>query len=211
MAIEILMPAPVHNDGRRHFGQMTSKGRHCRVWRHHEIETDKDHDGFEAVDEGIIGKILIAEGTEGVKVAISYLVVEEGEDVPAAVVMHLLLLYLLQRHLPSSRTLPFQPHLQHQADVTLDWPLTLKPNRPQCVKRCVTRDSDTPRRNVFLMGEEVANTKSAYKINKGMLDGGVSALSTPILRTWFCWYRGAALVACVRLSRFMVSSPKPDH
>ncbi|MDE9450723.1 pyruvate dehydrogenase complex dihydrolipoamide acetyltransferase [Aliiroseovarius sp. Z3] len=47
-----------------------------------EIETDKATMEFEAVDEGIIGKILVAEGTEGVKVntAIAILV-EEGEDV----------------------------------------------------------------------------------------------------------------------------------
>ena len=47
-----------------------------------EIETDKATMEFEAVDEGIIGKILVAEGTEGVKVntAIAILV-EEGEEV----------------------------------------------------------------------------------------------------------------------------------
>ncbi|MCK8483842.1 pyruvate dehydrogenase complex dihydrolipoamide acetyltransferase [Aliiroseovarius sp. S2029] len=47
-----------------------------------EIETDKATMEFEAVDEGIIGKILIEEGTEGVKVntAIAILV-EEGEEV----------------------------------------------------------------------------------------------------------------------------------
>ncbi len=46
-----------------------------------EIETDKATMEFEAVDEGIIGKILVAEGTEGVKVntAIAVLV-EEGES-----------------------------------------------------------------------------------------------------------------------------------
>ena len=45
-----------------------------------EIETDKATMEFEAVDEGVIGKILIAEGTEGVKVneAIAILL-EEGE------------------------------------------------------------------------------------------------------------------------------------
>ena len=49
-----------------------------------EIETDKATMEFEAVDEGIVGKILIAEGTEGVKVntAIAILV-EEGEDASA--------------------------------------------------------------------------------------------------------------------------------
>lgn len=47
-----------------------------------EIETDKATMEFEAVDDGIIGKILIGEGTEGVKVntAIAVLL-EEGETV----------------------------------------------------------------------------------------------------------------------------------
>ncbi|WP_439110752.1 pyruvate dehydrogenase complex dihydrolipoamide acetyltransferase [Lentibacter sp.] len=46
-----------------------------------EIETDKATMEFEAVDEGIVGKLLIAEGTEGVKVntAIAVLL-EEGES-----------------------------------------------------------------------------------------------------------------------------------
>ncbi len=46
-----------------------------------EIETDKATMEFEAVDEGVIGKILIAEGSEGVKVntAIAVLL-EEGES-----------------------------------------------------------------------------------------------------------------------------------
>jgi len=49
-----------------------------------EIETDKATMEFEAVDEGVMGKILIAEGTSGVKVnqAIAILI-EEGEEVPA--------------------------------------------------------------------------------------------------------------------------------
>ena len=50
-----------------------------------EIETDKATMEFEAVDEGVVGKILVPEGTEGVKVntAIAILV-EEGEAVPDA-------------------------------------------------------------------------------------------------------------------------------
>jgi len=49
-----------------------------------EIETDKATMEFEAVDEGIIGKILIAEGTEGVAVNTPIAVlVEEGEDASA--------------------------------------------------------------------------------------------------------------------------------
>ncbi|MDJ1007518.1 MAG: pyruvate dehydrogenase complex dihydrolipoamide acetyltransferase [Paracoccaceae bacterium] len=48
-----------------------------------EIETDKATMEFEAVDEGIVGKLLVAEGTEGVKVNSPIAVlVEDGEEVP---------------------------------------------------------------------------------------------------------------------------------
>jgi pyruvate dehydrogenase E2 component (dihydrolipoamide acetyltransferase) len=47
-----------------------------------EIETDKATMEFEAVDEGVIGKILIAEGTDNVKVgAVIAILVEDGESV----------------------------------------------------------------------------------------------------------------------------------
>ena len=50
-----------------------------------EIETDKATMEFEAVDEGVIGKLLVAEGTEGVKVNTAIaLIGEEGEDFSAA-------------------------------------------------------------------------------------------------------------------------------
>ncbi|MEH3105892.1 MAG: pyruvate dehydrogenase complex dihydrolipoamide acetyltransferase [Sphingomonas fennica] len=50
-----------------------------------EIETDKATMEFEAVDEGTVAKIVIAEGTDGVKVgAVIALIAEEGEDASAA-------------------------------------------------------------------------------------------------------------------------------
>ena len=46
-----------------------------------EIETDKATMEFEAVDEGVIGKIVIAEGTEGVKVnEVIAVLLEDGES-----------------------------------------------------------------------------------------------------------------------------------
>ncbi|MCR8723640.1 pyruvate dehydrogenase complex dihydrolipoamide acetyltransferase [Frigidibacter sp. ROC022] len=46
-----------------------------------EIETDKATMEFEAVDEGVVGKLLVAEGTEGVKVnAPIAVLLEEGES-----------------------------------------------------------------------------------------------------------------------------------
>src|SRR5690554_8148493 len=86
MPVEILMPAlsPTMEEGTLakwlvKEGDTVSAGDLLA-----EIETDKATMEFEAVDEGVIGKILIAEGTQGIAVNTPIAVlVEEGEDVPA--------------------------------------------------------------------------------------------------------------------------------
>ena len=83
MAIEILMPAlsPTMEEGTLakwlvKEGDEVKSGDLIA-----EIETDKATMEFEAVEEGIIGKILVAEGTEGVKVKTPICTIsEEGED-----------------------------------------------------------------------------------------------------------------------------------
>jgi pyruvate dehydrogenase E2 component (dihydrolipoamide acetyltransferase) len=87
MATEILMPAlsPTMEEGTLakwlvKEGDAVKSGQILA-----EIETDKATMEFEAVDEGIVGKILVAEGSQGVKVnAPIAILVEEGEAVPAA-------------------------------------------------------------------------------------------------------------------------------
>ncbi len=87
MATEILMPAlsPTMEEGTLakwlvKEGDTVSAGDLLA-----EIETDKATMEFEAVDEGIVGKLLVAEGTEGVKVNSPIAVMlEEGEDASAA-------------------------------------------------------------------------------------------------------------------------------
>ncbi|WP_417728399.1 pyruvate dehydrogenase complex dihydrolipoamide acetyltransferase [Roseovarius sp.] len=84
MATEILMPAlsPTMEEGTLakwlvKEGDTVSAGDLLA-----EIETDKATMEFEAVDEGIVGKILVAEGTEGVKVNTPIAVMlDEGESV----------------------------------------------------------------------------------------------------------------------------------
>ena len=86
MAIEILMPAlsPTMEEGTLakwlvKEGDTVQSGDLLA-----EIETDKATMEFEAVDEGVVGKILIAEGTEGVKVNTAIAIIgEEGEDLSA--------------------------------------------------------------------------------------------------------------------------------
>ena len=86
MAIEILMPAlsPTMEEGTLakwlvKEGDTVKSGQVMA-----EIETDKATMEFEAVDEGVIGRILVAEGTSGVKVNTPIAVlVEEGEAADA--------------------------------------------------------------------------------------------------------------------------------
>lgn len=85
MAIDLLMPAlsPTMTEGKlakwnKKEGDTVSSGEVIA-----EIETDKATMEVEAVDEGILGKILIPEGTEGVAVNTPIaILVEEGEAVP---------------------------------------------------------------------------------------------------------------------------------
>ncbi len=87
MAIQILMPAlsPTMEEGTLakwlvKEGDTVESGDLLA-----EIETDKATMEFEAVDEGVIGKILIAEGSEGVKVNTAIcILLEDGEDASAA-------------------------------------------------------------------------------------------------------------------------------
>ena len=86
MAIEILMPAlsPTMEEGTlaKWLVKEGDKVKSGQVMA--EIETDKATMEFEAVDEGVIGKILVAEGTAGVKVNTPIAVlIEDGESVSA--------------------------------------------------------------------------------------------------------------------------------
>ncbi|MEM9062719.1 MAG: biotin/lipoyl-containing protein, partial [Pseudomonadota bacterium] len=87
MTIEVLMPAlsPTMEEGTLakwlvKEGDTVSSGDIIA-----EIETDKATMEVEAVDEGVVGKLVVAEGTEGVKVnALILVLLEEGEDASAA-------------------------------------------------------------------------------------------------------------------------------
>ena len=153
-----------------------------------EIETDKATMEFEAVDEGIVGKILIEEGTEGVKVntAIAILV-EEGEDVPAAGAAPA----------PAAAAAPAESAPAAAApapaaaavDQSPDWPegtdvksTTVREALRDAMAEEMRRDD-----HVFLMGEEVAEYQGAYKISQGLLDefGAKRVIDTPITEHGF--------------------------
>ena len=172
-----------------------------------EIETDKATMEFEAVDEGVIGKILIEEGSEGVKVntAIAVLL-EEGEDAsaipdsaPAAQEE------APKAEEPAKESAPAKaatPAPVPAADLTPDWPEGTK-MRTQTVREAL-RDgmAEEMRRDedVFLMGEEVAEYQGAYKISQGMLDefGAKRVIDTPITEHGFAGIATGAAFAGLR-------------
>jgi pyruvate dehydrogenase E1 component beta subunit len=176
-----------------------------------EIETDKATMEVEAVDEGTLGKILVAEGTEGVPVNTPIaLLLAEGEDASA-----------LDRAAPatpkaaadggSERAEP-EPVAVRQASGKGNGSVSAVPSRPrldlmpsagaepevpegtEMIKQTVRealRDAmaEEMRRDpdVFLMGEEVAEYQGAYKVSQGLLDefGAKRVIDTPITEYGF--------------------------
>ena len=162
-----------------------------------EIETDKATMEFEAVDEGKIGQILVAEGTEGVKVNSPIAILLADGEAPGAA--------------PAKKAAP-----------KTDAPAEPKSEDPKAIiekdegsyapaKTEVANDPEVPegtefvtqtvrdalrdamaeemRRDelVFLMGEEVAQYQGAYKISQGLLAefGDKRVVDTPITEHGF--------------------------
>ncbi|MEN8656940.1 pyruvate dehydrogenase complex E1 component subunit beta [Marivita sp.] len=193
MATEVLMPAlsPTMEEGTLakwlvKEGDTVSAGDIMA-----EIETDKATMEFEAVDEGIVGKILIPEGTEGVRVNTPIAVlVEDGESVADATPSAPAATASPVEAAPSTPSEPAatEPVLV-VAKAEAPWPEGTKTK--QTTVREALRDAmaEEMRRNedVFLMGEEVGEYQGAYKISQGLLDefGSRRVMDTPITEHGF--------------------------
>ena len=170
-----------------------------------EIETDKATMEFEAVDEGIISKILIAEGTEGVKVNTAIaIMVDEGEAVPDASAAPAIAAAPLVASTPAVAAAPVAPVM----DATPDWAADVEVK--QTTVREALRDAmaEEMRRDedVFLMGEEVGEYQGAYKISQGLLDefGAKRIIDTPITEHGFAGIAtGAAFGGLKPIVEFM--------
>ena len=159
-----------------------------------EIETDKATMEFEAVDEGVIGKILIAEGTEGVKVNTPIAIIgEDGEDMSAATASAPeATADAVAEAAPSGSsevTAPPAPAAVVSKTLEPDYPAgtamkdtTVREALKDAMAEEMRRDED-----VFLMGEEVAEYQGAYKVSQGLLDefGDRRVIDTPITEHGF--------------------------
>ncbi|TRW97584.1 pyruvate dehydrogenase complex E1 component subunit beta [Paracoccus sp. M683] len=214
MATEILMPAlsPTMEEGTlakwlKKEGDTVKSGDIIA-----EIETDKATMEFEAVDEGILGKILIAEGTEGVKVNTPIAVmVEEGESadsVAAPAAAAAAPVSTESESTPATVAAQAAPSPAMPRDVSPDWPegtkmktMTVREALREAMDEEMARDE-----TVFLMGEEVGEYQGAYKISQGLLDkyGTKRVVDTPISEIGFAGIgTGAALGGLRPIVEFM--------
>jgi pyruvate dehydrogenase E1 component beta subunit len=157
-----------------------------------EIETDKATMEFEAVDEGIVGRILIAEGTSGVKVNTPIMVlVEAGETVSDATPVAVAAPAPVATVAPAAKA-PAVAAAPAPVAAT-GWPhsdLPEGPTKTMTVREALREAMAEEMRadpTVFLMGEEVGEYQGAYKISQGLLDefGPRRVVDTPITEIGF--------------------------
>ncbi|NML73464.1 pyruvate dehydrogenase complex E1 component subunit beta [Rhizobium sp. S-51] len=214
MPIEILMPAlsPTMEEGTlskwiKKEGDTVKSGDVIA-----EIETDKATMEVEAVDEGVLGKLLVAAGTENVKVNTPIAVLlQDGESAADAVA-------------PKAAPAPATEAAQAPVAPAASAPV------PAAPAAAVAADPDVPagtemvtmtvrealreamaeemRANpdVFVMGEEVAEYQGAYKITQGLLQefGARRVVDTPITEHGFAGVGvGAAMAGLRPIVEFM--------
>ena len=181
-----------------------------------EIETDKATMEFEAVDEGTLGKILVSEGTEGVKVGtVIATMAGEGEDAPAAAPA--------AAEPPAAAPTSAEPEALQPAKAegaTARPASTPKAARDPEVAAGTAMKTVTVREalrdamaeemradeRVFVMGEEVAQYQGAYKVTQGLLDefGPKRVIDTPITEYGFAGVgTGAAMGGLKPIVEFM--------
>ena len=196
-----------------------------------EIETDKATMEFEAVDEGTIGKIVIAEGTDNVKVGdVIAVLLEEGESADAATSAPA----ATKDDSPkgdakadekkSADTVedsahPAQEKVETGARQLFDAAENdgiKDPAIPEGTKMVKTTVREALRDamaeemraddRVFVMGEEVAQYQGAYKVTQGLLDefGDRRVIDTPITEYGFAGVgTGAAMGGLKPIIEFM--------
>ena len=170
-----------------------------------EIETDKATMEFEAIDDGVITKILVAEGTENVAVGTVIAELEgEGDEASASETPSAPAPVVAPAPAPSAD--PSKPVTTPKADPSIPEGTSFS----QVSVREALRDgmAEEMRRDdrVFVMGEEVAEYQGAYKVTQGLLDefGPKRVIDTPITEYGFAGIgTGAAMGGLRPIVEFM--------
>jgi len=181
-----------------------------------EIETDKATMEVESVDEGVVKELLVAEGTEGVKVNTPIaLVLAEGETAaatpaakaaPEPAEAPVVPAEKAAEAAPSLAAVPAAPKFEAQSDPDLPAgvemvEMTVRQALNEAMAEELRRDKD-----VFVIGEEVAEYQGAYKITQNLLQefGPERIIDTPITEHGFAGLAvGAAFAGLKPIVEFM--------
>jgi pyruvate dehydrogenase E1 component beta subunit len=219
MPIDILMPAlsPTMEEGTlskwlKNEGDTVKSGDVIA-----EIETDKATMEVEAVDEGTIGKLLVAPGTENVKVNTPIaILLQEGESAadvkaPAAAAEAAPAPKVEEKEQPTQQgsaaaPVPAEPKAQVPADPAIPAGTEMVPTTVREALRDAMAEEMRANPDVFVMGEEVAEYQGAYKVTQGLLQefGPKRVIDTPITEHGFAGVGvGAAMAGLRPIVEFM--------
>ncbi len=171
-----------------------------------EIETDKATMEFEAVDEGVVGEILVAEGTDNVKVGtvIAVMAGDDGEPAqaaptpaPAPTVAAAPAVAPAPAPAPPVAAPPMAVRAADPA-VPADTPMVRTTVR-DALRDAMAEEMRADDR-VFVMGEEVAEYQGAYKVTQGLLAefGPRRVIDTPITEYGFAGLGAGAAMGGLR-------------
>lgn len=181
-----------------------------------EIETDKATMEVEAVDEGVLARILVPEGTEGVKVnAVIAVLSEDGESAEDAAPKSKPAESKAEAAVPETDKPKAEPGAEREAAppktaVLADPSVPEGTSFTDTTVRDALRDAmaEEMRRDerVFVMGEEVAQYQGAYKVTRELLQefGERRVIDTPITEHGFAGLGvGAAYAGLKPIVEFM--------
>ncbi|QDK32615.1 MULTISPECIES: pyruvate dehydrogenase complex E1 component subunit beta [Sphingomonadaceae] len=170
-----------------------------------EIETDKATMEFEAVDEGTVGKLLVAEGTEGVKVG-TVIAVLAGEGEDASTVSAAAPKAEAAPAAGAAAARPEAPAPVAKKDPEVPFGTNMKTSTVREALRDAMAEEMRRDDRVFVMGEEVAEYQGAYKVTQGLLEefGPRRVIDTPITEYGFAGIgTGAAMGGLRPVIEFM--------
>jgi pyruvate dehydrogenase E1 component beta subunit len=159
-----------------------------------EIETDKATMEFEAIDEGVVTEILIAEGSEGVKVGtvIARISGDDEEAAPSKPSVS----SVVEAPAPAVVVAAPPPAPSPQPVTSGE---TVKTTVREALRDAMAEEMRADDR-VFVMGEEVAEYQGAYKVTQGLLDefGARRVIDTPITEYGFAGIGAGAAMGGLR-------------
>ena len=172
-----------------------------------ESETDKATMEFEAVDEGTITKIVIAEGTDNVKVgAVIAMIAAEGEDAsapspaPAAAAEPAPEPAKAEAPSEDAKIVPATPKRAPVSDPAVPEGTKMVSTTVREALRDAMAEEMRRDERVFVMGEEVAEYQGAYKVTQGLLEefGARRVIDTPITEYGFAGIGAGAAMGGLR-------------